>query len=236
MTKYFVTGDCHGQYDKIKFFISQQNPDDELYIFILGDVGLNWHLRYGLDDDKKKYLSKLNAKIVCLRGNHDANHENLTDVYTVKKMWGGDMYCEEKYPNIFFVKDGEIYTINDKKIFCCGGAYSVDKFYRLRHRYIWFEDEQPTDSNKKNAYRNLRNNNYKVDIVLTHTCPYFAIPEYTFLPGIDQNTVDKSTEMWFESLCNDGLQFKKWYCGHYHIDEEYRGVEFLYHSFLPLDI
>ena len=48
MTKYFVTGDCHGQYDKIKFFISQQNPDDELYIFILGDVGLNWHLRYGV--------------------------------------------------------------------------------------------------------------------------------------------------------------------------------------------
>lgn len=106
----------------------------------------------------------------------------------------------------------------------------------MRHRYIWFEDEQPTDSNKKNAYLNLQNNDYKVDIVLTHTCPYFAIPEHTFLPGIDQNTVDKSTEIWFESLCNDGLQFKKWYCGHYHIDEEYRGVEFLYHSFLPLDI
>lgn len=57
MTKYFVTGDCHGQYKKLELFIKKQNPEDELFIFILGDVGLNWHLKYDLDDEKKKYLS-----------------------------------------------------------------------------------------------------------------------------------------------------------------------------------
>ena len=121
MTKYFVTGDCHGQYKKLELFIKKQNPEDELFIFILGDVGLNWHLKYDLDDEKKKYLSRLKATFVCLRGNHDANHQKL-NIYKQKKMFDGIVYYEDKYPNILFTKDGEVYTINSKKIFCCGGA------------------------------------------------------------------------------------------------------------------
>ncbi len=235
MTKYFVTGDCHGQYKKLDVFIKKQNPEDELFIFILGDVGLNWHLKYDLDDEKKKYLSKLKATFICLRGNHDANHQKL-ECYKTKKMFGGIVYYEDKYPNILFTKDGEVYTINGKKIFCCGGAYSVDKFYRLVHHYVWFEDEQPQDEDREYAAKRLFENGYEVDFVFTHTCPYFAIPKHLFLPGIDQKTVDNSTEMWLESLCDAGLTFKKWYCGHYHADAEYNGVTFMFNDFLPLDL
>lgn len=32
------------------------------------------------------------------------------------------------------------------KTIVIGGAYSVDKFYRLSKGYNWFEDEQPSDS------------------------------------------------------------------------------------------
>lgn len=235
MTKYFVTGDCHGQYKKLELFIKKQNQEDELFIFILGDVGLNWNLKYDLDDEKKKYLSRLKATFVCLRGNHDANHQKL-NIYKQKKMFDGIVYYEDKYPNILFTKDGEVYTINSKKIFCCGGAYSVDKFYRLVHHYIWFADEQPQDEDKEYAKKRLYENDYNVDFIFTHTCPYFAIPKHLFLPGIDQNTVDNSTEIWLESLCDDGLEFKHWYCGHYHADAEYNGITFMFNDFLPIDL
>ena len=52
--------------------------------------------------------------------------------------------------------DGEIYDIDDKKVMVIGGAYSVDKWYRLKMNYKWFEDEQISEeenllwkSNKK---------------------------------------------------------------------------------------
>ena len=47
------------------------------------------------------------------------------------------MFFEEEYPNMFFAKDGEIYNINNKKTMVIGGAYSVDKYYRLGRGYSW---------------------------------------------------------------------------------------------------
>ena len=54
----------------------------------------------------------------------------------------GKVWVEEAYPNILFAKDGEIYDIAGMKTIVIGGAYSVDKFYRLSKGYNWFEDEQ----------------------------------------------------------------------------------------------
>jgi len=55
------------------------------------------------------------------------------------------VFFEEEYLNIFFAKDGEIYNINNKKTMVIGGAYSVDKYYRLGRGYSWWEDEQPSE-------------------------------------------------------------------------------------------
>ena len=44
--------------------------------------------------------------------------------------------------------DGEIYDIDDKKVMVIGGAYSVDKWYRLKMNYKWFEDEQISEEEK----------------------------------------------------------------------------------------
>lgn len=52
---------------------------------------------------------------------------------------------EEQYPNILFAKDGEIYNFHGKKVMPIGGAYSVDKYYRIRNGLPWFESEQPDE-------------------------------------------------------------------------------------------
>ena len=41
---------------------------------------------------------------------------------------------------------------------------------------------------------------WKVDIVLTHTTPLKYEPVETFLPGIEQSNVDKSTEEWLDTI------------------------------------
>ena len=37
------------------------------------------------------------------------------------------------------------------------------------------------------------------------------------MAGVDQNSVDKSTEVWLDGI-EDRMEYKKWYCGHYHVN------------------
>lgn len=60
-------------------------------------------------------------------------HDHGRRKITKKKIWNeGIVYVEEQYPNILFAKDGEIYNFNGKKVMPIGGAYSIDKYYRIR--------------------------------------------------------------------------------------------------------
>ena len=55
--------------------------------------------------------------------------------YKLVDLLGGKVWVEEEYPNILFAKDGEIFDFevnnNIYKTIVIGGAYSVDKYYRL---------------------------------------------------------------------------------------------------------
>ena len=68
--------------------------------------------------------------------------------YKTKEWNNGTVWYEEEFPNILFAQDGEIYTINGKECLVIGGAYSVDKEYRLMNGWSWFKDEQPSKSVK----------------------------------------------------------------------------------------
>lgn len=129
--------------------------------------------------------------------------------------WRKKVWVEEAYPNILFAKDGEIYDIAGMKTIVIGGAYSVDKFYRLSKGYNWFEDEQPSDEIKAYVEKQLSNNDWNVDVVLSHTVPYDYRPVDLFLSMIDQSTVDESTELWLGEI-EKKLDYKWWYAGHYH--------------------
>ena len=69
-----------------------------------------------------------------------------------------------------------------------------------------------------------------VDYVLSHTCPFKYEPVEVFLPGIDQSTVDDSTERWLDEI-EDKLDYTAWYCGHWHIDKRIDRMHFLFNSF-----
>ena len=71
--------------------------------------------------------------------------------------------------------------------------------------------------------------NWKVDTVFSHTCPYKYRPLEAMIHGIDQSTIDTTTEEWLD-LIEDKLDYKKWYCGHWHINKRIDKMEFLFHD------
>ena len=55
--------------------------------------------------------------------------------------------------------------------------------------------------------------------MLSHTTPLKYEPVEVFLPQVDQSKVDKSTEIWLDSI-EDRLTYQRWYAGHYHTEKE----------------
>ena len=147
--------------------------------------------------------------------------------YRQKEWNGGKVWFQEQYPTLLFAADGEIFTLNGLRYLVIGGAYSVDKFWRLRSGG-WWPDEQPSSQIK--AYIERQIQEHTIDVVLSHTCPFRYEPIEMFLPIVDQSTVDASTEHWLDKI-EQSLQYKAWYCGHWHTDKRIDKFHFLYHSF-----
>ena len=110
----------------------------------------------------------------------------------------------------------------------------MDKFYRLRMGFSWFPDEQPTEEIKQQAEAALSHRDWCIDVGLSHTCPEKYTPTEAFLPGLDQSTVDRSTEEWLDRI-EDRLDYRRWYCGHWHIDKHIDKLHFLMNSFEMLE-
>ena len=143
----YYTGDIHGSTIEIVTFCERFNPTKDDTIVILGDVGANY---FGNERDVafKAAFAKLEPTILCIHGNHEIRPQNIP-TYQTKEWNGGTVWYEKAYSNILFAKDGEIFDIEGTKHLVIGGAYSVDKAYRLARGYGWWADEQPSDEIKR---------------------------------------------------------------------------------------
>jgi len=215
----YITGNTHRDFSK---FYSFKSKEDDMLI-VLGDTGINYYLN---EEDKncKEYLKKLKLKLFCVRGNNEESPENMS-TYKEAEMFGGEVFIEEEYPNLIFAKDGETYNIDGKKILVIGGAYSVDKQYRLLHGYKWFKEEQLTKEEMDTILAKVKGKHF--DIVLTHTCPYKYEPREVFMQGLDQSKVDKSMEHFLDKI-EENINYDKWYCGHYHTEKQVDKLEFMF--------
>ena len=229
--RYYITGDCHGDFRKMDWFCRYNMPDEPGVMVLLGDVGLNYWLAK-TDVKNKKLLSQYPLTFFAIHGNHEMRPYEIKS-YKEKEWNGGIVYYESKYPNILFAKDGEVYQFGDKKVMTIGGAYSVDKGYRLSVGLPWFESEQPNEEIKQYVEAQLEKHNWNVDYIFSHTAPLKYEPIDMFLDFIDQSKVDKSTEEWL-SMIEEKLAYKKWYFGHYHGNREYVHAQMLYEEIKEL--
>ena len=228
----YITGDIHRSTARLAMFCEEHMLTTEDIIVLLGDVGSNYYLDQR-DIPVKEALCQLGVQLLCIHGNHEERPEVIESYHEVQ--WhGGTVYVEDAFPNLLFAKDGEVYDLAGHNCIAIGGAYSPDKEIRLLRGWKWFPDEQPSDAIKARVEKKLEHLSWKVDAVLTHTCPESYIPVEALLSGIDQSTVDSGTEEWLGKL-EKKLDYHTWYCGHFHCDASIGKVHFLYNDWKKLE-
>lgn len=223
----YITGDTHARFERVELFCKENNTSKDDILIILGDAGLNYYCNKK-DSKLKEYVSSLPITVFSIHGNHEERPFNI-DSYKLVDFCGGKVWIEDEFPNLLFAKDGEVYDFNGISTLVVGGAYSVDKFYRQMMGYMWFKDEQPSEEIKREVENKLNSVDWRIDCVLSHTTPVKYEPVEWFLSGVNQSTVDKSTELWLDTIENK-LDYKKWYCGHYHGEKKIDKVEFMFNS------
>lgn len=214
---FYITGDTHGEFFRIEEFCEEYETTTEDVLIILGDAGINFSMN-DRDTRLKCELAELPITLFCVHGNHE-ERPYMIDTYEEKEWNQGIVYWEEEYPNLLFAKDGEIYDFEGRQCLVIGGAYSIDKAYRLRNGLPWFETEQPSEEIKDYVEKQLDKVGWQVDCVFTHTVPLPYEPRWAFLPGYNQALIDKSTENWLAWI-EEKLSYESWYAGHYHVDSQ----------------
>ena len=199
-SKVLITGDTHG--DGFKRIKDAKTLGGSILI-ICGDFGYVWN-NIKTNDYNLNIINDIGIKVLFLDGNHE--DFDLLEKYPKNMMFGGEVQILRE--NIIHLLRGEIYTINNKRIFIIGGANSTDKEYRVLGESFW-KQEVPNLIERDRAIQNLEMENNKVDIILTHTPPSsilklmnkeYRIDEYTdFLEYIKKTT-----------------SYRHWYFGHIH--------------------
>jgi len=248
----WVTGDVHNtvDFDKIYRFIDKRKREktpvtENDIIIIAGDFGIPWvNEQYLIDngiDFKEypsfektkrtdemliKYLESQKCTFLFVDGNHDLIP--VLNALPEFEMFGAPV--GQLGINIFHLKRGYVYTINDKKVFTFGGAESIDKHYRTEH-ISWWKEEVPSMEEYDRAVENFLKVDNEVDFIITHTLPNSIIP----LCGIKylEDKRRDPTTMMLDNFYRD-VKFKRWFCGHFHNDMNYYKFRLLYYDFVPM--
>lgn len=159
INKILVTGDVHGNTGAWKFniFPAAKKAGVDL-ILQVGDFGF-W-------SETEKYIVKLSRyatnweiPVYWLDGNHE-NYDAL------ERIGAFDADTEvEVAPNVFYLPRGFRWTWWDKTFMSLGGAYSVDKAFRVPGKSWWPQE----DLTLKQAYRAIQGG--PVDVLFTHEAP-----------------------------------------------------------------
>jgi 3-oxoacid CoA-transferase subunit A len=221
----YITGDIHGKLEYLDRLCAKYSPGSDDVVVLLGDVGVNYS---GTLDDitLKDIMNSYGTTFFCIHGNHEARPQNI-GTYVEKEWHGGRVLYEERFPNILFPVDGDIFDLEGRKCLVIGGAYSVDRFYRQSTGQKWFPDEQPTPAIKEYTEQQIKRAH--IDVIFSHTCPFRYIPAEALLDCYDQSKVDNSTERWLGKIEQE-VDYKAWYAGHWHIDKHIDRMHFLLHS------
>lgn len=234
----YFTGDIHGDPSRIINAYESGKIVDNDIVIILGDAGFNYYHnhKWGFKKDEKvkQKVKDLPITILCVRGNHEKRPSHIS-TYKEVEAFNSIAYWEEQFPNLYFLKDGCEYELGGRKFLILGGAYSVDKWFRLENGWNWFIDEQLSEEEREEIWNKLYNSEKSLDIILSHTCPLKYEPYDKFLPTINQSLVDKSMERWLNKI-EDTFNYNYWLFGHYHDDRKITdNVYMLYNSFLSLE-
>ena len=169
-TSTIICGDIHGALEKIVYKINEQYKIRNSLIILAGDIGIGFCKPAYYEPIFKKLNSKLkknNNVLMMLRGNHDD-----------PAYWDNDIlpkyHQENNGINLRFLKDYTILNVEDsyysRRIYCQGGAISIDRLWRLANKQGYWENEVFVLNEDK-----IKDLEGITDIV-THSAPNFCFP------------------------------------------------------------
>ena len=246
---WLLRGDTHGDFTWMTNGCLDNYIPEETAIIILGDCGLDFYLNK-TDLKKKKDIETRGYYIYWLRGNHEARPSDVEGYKVISdENVHGQVYCDPRFPHLRAFMDYGFYDINGYTCLVIGGAYSVDKYWRLQRAGLtekennpkktgWFSNEQLSLGEMEHCaglIKKFNATNKVVDFVMTHTCPLEWQPTDLFLGAVDQSTVDNSIEIWMNEI-KEKFKWNIWLWGHFHADRiERPHCEMYYNAIESLD-
>lgn len=227
----YITGDLHGEIDIKRLGGNAWPIGKELskqdFLVVAGDFGLVW-ANAKEELYWRNWLNDRNWTTLFIDGNHE--NFDLLEQFPVEEKFGGKV--ARITDSIFWLKRGEVFTLEDKKIFTFGGGMSHDREYRTPGK-SWWPQEQSNQSDFDNAINNLEKHEWNVDCVVSHVPPFCEI--LGFMPRA-QSLKGYGCD-WAEHHLDEikrRLNFKKWYFGHLHLDQTISRFCALYYKIVEL--
>ena len=237
----YITGDTHNTEDmmnlsskNMKLCCMEQGIDFHsiTYAIVLGDFGLPWSSDCQIDeegihpgDHTDRYLLKWYNqkpfKILAVMGNHDNYDviEKLPDV----EMFGSKVL--KVSDNVFYLKRGEIYYMEDKRFLVLGGAMSDDKAWHKPHE-SWWEQEEWSEEEKAACQEKLEKEN-EFDYVLSHTgsSAGITLTDDFFCNEENLKQLQRDSNVVINDKIDSLISYKKWFFGHWHSDWGYENYD-----------
>ncbi len=205
----YITGDIHGDTERLsKTELSMLDAGDTL--IVCGDFGFIWN-----GDVKENqflnYLEKRKYNICFVDGTHE--NFQLMNTYPVV-MWNSGRVHKIR-SNVFHLMRGQIYEIEQKKIFTMGGG--EDPELELSEEEEFSERKEiPSTQEMLFGVSNLEKHGYNVDYIITHEPPA-KIRDFLLL---SKNKTLRVTALgaYLDELSQQ-TTYKKWFFGSMHTDK-----------------
>ena len=242
----FITGDCHADWTRfgMKEFPDQKDLTRDDFIIVCGDFGI-WS-KSKKEEWWLNWFEQKNFTVLFVDGNHENFDRLYSDEFEVVDFHGGKAHKIRE--NVYHLMRGYIFELCGKKFFAFGGASSHDihdgilnpadystkeefaavykdwyesgKMFRVNH-VSWWEQELPNHVEMNRGLVNLKAHNMEVDYIITHCLPQCVASMLGFF------TPDRLTR-YFDGLLDASLKFKRWHCGHYHVNKNIDQYTILY--------
>lgn len=219
-----MLGDIHGTFGVVGHCVSKFSLKNSV-IFQVGDFGLGYQEKKEMHELRylNRKLSLRGCYLYAIRGNHD------DPIY---------FNNEQIFSNIIFLDDWTILNLNiagvKERIFCFGGAISIDRKRNQELGGGWWPDEVPKFDNT-----GLESQVKDITIIATHTSPKWSQPYFmsqivfdfaksdaTLLQELENERYRMSL-MFAPIYENNKETLKAHYYGHFHFSalDEYKGVK-----------
>lgn len=204
----YFTGDMHGDPDRVsRSALSMLKSGDTL--IVCGDFGFIWNN----DKIEQKIITDLSKRKynICFVDGINENYDILNSLPIA--VWKGGK-THKISDNIYHLMRGQIFTVENKKIFTMGGGEDPEMDLQ-EDEDIVNHKEIPTGQEMLNGVTCLENVGYKVDYIVTHEPPA-KIRDFLLL---STNKTMRVTALgaYLDELMQQ-TEYKKWYFGNIHLD------------------